>query len=245
MAVVVRSRKRVSGNLLEYFKIGHIYMSVNNVNPSALFGGIWERWGQGRTPLGVFEPSDVLFNGTTTNNANDYRISAPITAYAVGQRYIIRFHAANTSETVNVRVQGQSTLLANRRMSITSGATTNPQINQLKPGEAWLVQDDGSRLVLLRRVFEENTFGGAETHVLSQNENPSHNHGREVRRFRFISMDSTSTTQLVTADGNLQTNVSPTASGNDDHFNIMSTGSGQPHNNMQPYITCYMWLRVA
>lgn len=24
-----------------------------------------------------------------------------------------------------------------------------------------------------------------------------------------------------------------------------NTGEGQAHNNLQPYITCYMWKRVA
>lgn len=26
---------------------------------------------------------------------------------------------------------------------------------------------------------------------------------------------------------------------------ISSTGGGQPHNNLQPFITCYVWIRTA
>ena len=33
--------------------------SVNSTNPGAIFGGTWERWGQGRVPVGV-----------NTNNGN-------------------------------------------------------------------------------------------------------------------------------------------------------------------------------
>ena len=33
--------------------VGSIYMSVNNVNPSTLFGGTWVEWGAGRVPVGV------------------------------------------------------------------------------------------------------------------------------------------------------------------------------------------------
>jgi len=35
------------------YPIGSIYMSVNDVNPAILFGGVWERWGAGRVPVGV------------------------------------------------------------------------------------------------------------------------------------------------------------------------------------------------
>ena len=35
------------------YPVGSIYMAVNNVNPSTLFGGTWEAWGSGRVPVGV------------------------------------------------------------------------------------------------------------------------------------------------------------------------------------------------
>ena len=35
------------------YPVGSIYMSVNNVNPSTLFGGTWVAWGAGRVPVGV------------------------------------------------------------------------------------------------------------------------------------------------------------------------------------------------
>lgn len=31
--------------------IGSIYMSVENINPSTLFGGTWVAWGSGRVPV--------------------------------------------------------------------------------------------------------------------------------------------------------------------------------------------------
>ena len=43
------------------YPVGSIYMSVNNVNPSTLFGGTWESWGSGRVPVGV-NTSDSDFN---------------------------------------------------------------------------------------------------------------------------------------------------------------------------------------
>lgn len=61
---------RVYGKLLkEYIKslvgemypVGSIYMSVNNTNPSAYFGGTWVAWGAGRVPVGV-NTSDSNFS---------------------------------------------------------------------------------------------------------------------------------------------------------------------------------------
>lgn len=47
----------VSANLDNIFDkiypVGSIYMSVNNTNPSLLFGGTWVAWGGGRVPVGV------------------------------------------------------------------------------------------------------------------------------------------------------------------------------------------------
>lgn len=39
--------------LLNVYPVGSIYMSVNNTNPSTLFGGTWVAWGAGRVPVGV------------------------------------------------------------------------------------------------------------------------------------------------------------------------------------------------
>lgn len=33
--------------------------------------------------------------------------------------------------------------------------------------------------------------------------------------------------------------------GSNTTLNLTNSGGGQPHNNLQPYITCYMWKRTA
>ena len=43
------------------YPVGSIYMSVNNTNPSAFFGGTWVAWGSGRVPVGV-NASDANFS---------------------------------------------------------------------------------------------------------------------------------------------------------------------------------------
>ena len=43
------------------YPVGSIYMSVNNTNPSTLFGGTWTAWGSGKVPVGV-DTSQTPFN---------------------------------------------------------------------------------------------------------------------------------------------------------------------------------------
>lgn len=50
----------VSACLLKIYPIDSIYMSVKDVDPSTFLGGTWERWGQGRVPVGV-DTSDADF----------------------------------------------------------------------------------------------------------------------------------------------------------------------------------------
>lgn len=72
--------------------------------------------------------------------------------------------------------------------------------------------------------------GGEKTHTLTIGEMPAHNHGL-----------------------NFANNIGPYASpasgdggaswGNSTNT-VSNTGGNKPHNNLQPYITCYMWLRT-
>ena len=73
-----------------------------------------------------------------------------------------------------------------------------------------------------------NETGGAETHTMSVAEMPAHTHSIEPG---------------ITGDGGAtgSAGVRVTHSAN----NTSSTGGGGAHNNIQPYITVYMWKRTA
>lgn len=140
---LVSSINELSRNLLEkVFPVGAIYMSVNSTNPGILFGGEWERWGNGRVPVGVSE---------------------------------------NESEFVTPEKKN-----------------------------------------------------GEKTHRLSVDEMPTHSHGslRPMKYYEDANPNGVApgkyTALTLELDNNKQTG---------------STGGNAVHNNLQPYITCYMWVR--
>lgn len=73
--------------------------------------------------------------------------------------------------------------------------------------------------------------GGEKTHTLTIDEIPSHKHLME-----YGTNTSASGGRVTVMAGN-----GPYTSPNI----IYNAGGGQAHNNLQPYITCYMWKRTA
>ena len=77
--------------------------------------------------------------------------------------------------------------------------------------------------------------GGSKTHTLTTAELPSHRH-------QVGSNDSG--TGTGGAAGNMEL-VRDAGTGNGPAVNSSFTGSGNAHNNVQPYIVVYMWKRTA
>lgn len=72
--------------------------------------------------------------------------------------------------------------------------------------------------------------GGEKTHTLTTNEIPKHKHEIAVRNNSATGLYETKATNATGDVGNAYTK---------------EAGGGQAHNNLQPYITCYMWKRVS
>lgn len=69
-------------------------------------------------------------------------------------------------------------------------------------------------------------IGGEKQHILTINEMPSHSHSLIAR------------TVLMEAGTNYGTYIA------DGNYNTGTAGGNQAHNNLQPYITVYMWRRI-
>lgn len=95
--------------------------------------------------------------------------------------------------------------------------------------------------------------GGEKTHVLSSAEMPSHVHtgATTVNGDHAHSYVQPADTGGLVEGGGLSQRVIRQAadtglSGGHVHsLNIDATGGGGAHNNLQPYITVYMWVRTA
>ena len=90
-----------------------------------------------------------------------------------------------------------------------------------------------------------NKTGGEKTHKLTINEMPSHNHKPDRNGYGFMVYRTGASRPLLQTGRDRYGIVSK----NQDDVNyanyVTNTGGGQAHNNLQPYITCYMWKRTA
>ena len=146
-------------------------------------------------------------------------------------------------------------------------------VNSTNPGTlfggTWVRWGNGRALVSVNESETEfnsvEKVGGEKTHVITTAEMPSHTHSVKAQTV------TTSTNGKHTHSGHSNQDIASgtssknrivkggdnTVSGflleNGDHSHTVtipasttgSTGSGVGHNNLPPYITCYMWKRTA
>ena len=104
-------------------------------------------------------------------------------------------------------------------------------------------------------TYNAGSTGGEATHQLTVGELPAHNHtastnttGNHTHQFQLYGPNGNTNMNFPSDfDTNYARNKGTTLSaGNHSHtININNTGSSQSHNNMQPYLTVYMWKRTA
>jgi len=81
--------------------------------------------------------------------------------------------------------------------------------------------------------------GGAKTITLDVTQIPAHTHDVQVTQ-RVTSDDAASGSRVLTADRNITTSTIDITG-----MTAKTTGGGQAHDNVQPYIVVYMWKRTA
>ena len=94
--------------------------------------------------------------------------------------------------------------------------------------------------------------GGAKTHTLSVAEMPSHDHGGSTGGFSDTDIhaviEETAAAWGLIEGGGFDGRVmlaNPGLTNSSHSHSISAQGSTAAHNNLQPYITCYMFKRTA
>ena len=145
---------KINSNFDKTYPVGSIYISTSGTNPSTIYGGTWERYGQGKTLVGL-----------------------------------------NESETEFSTI---------------------------------------------------NKTGGEKTHTLTINEMPSHNHqiGSGDGSNGLI-IGSAPESNILVGVNNYYIKYDGVGNGPSTYLNTYNVGGSSAHNNLQPYITVYMWKRVS
>lgn len=100
--------------------------------------------------------------------------------------------------------------------------------------------------------------GGEKAHTLSTSEIPAHTHGKRTLIGSVWNMAAQNATQNISCSGVFSTRTTSEGVGYatvyntrndgftfDRSYEHTSVGGSGSHNNLQPYITCYIWKRTA
>lgn len=218
----------------DLYPVGSIYLSVTNVNPSEYFGGTWESWGSGRVPVGV--SSEAEFNMVEKiggskglqSHVHNYTPSGSISNTTAGGSIggtIAKGTVSNTTATGAVAGSGNFNTTAggdhNHRLTYDKDTTKGTAQNRVVPN------GDGSTT----GGKAGTTNSGAHAHTV-----PSHTHGFTGNPHSHVFNGQSHTHSFAgAAHGHSFTGKAA---------NTANAGDGNS-GNLQPYITCYMWKRVA
>lgn len=93
--------------------------------------------------------------------------------------------------------------------------------------------------------------GGEEAHTLTKNEMPVHNHASSTYTNVLVGANQPRVDHVkaavnydVTTEQYGKGETITIEEGTIAQYGVPSEGGGSSHNNLQPYITCYMWKRT-
>lgn len=117
---------------------------------------------------------------------------------------------------------------------------TNPKYDYGGTWELWGAGKVPVGVDLSQTEFNEiEKTGGEATHKLTIDEMPSHSH-TNLYTYNNSIIGTGNTPNTGVGTGIIQN-----GNYNQGSVHTGATGGGQAHNNLQPYITCYMWKKTA
>ena len=179
---------------------------------------------------------EIVGNGTSSSNKSNARTLD---------------WSGNETLSGNIDAAGFGTTLLNLIYPVGSiyMSVNNTNPGTYLTGTTWVAWGSGRVPVGVSSDSEFNTVektGGEKAHTLTTTEMPSHNHDHK----EWIFNGATATGAhygfgYQSNTGTLYTRSAAGSAANEVPFGNVATGGGGAHNNLQPYITCYMWKRTA
>lgn len=120
-------------------------------------------------------------------------------------------------------------------------------------GGTWVALNEGRVLIGAGKAYPAGSTGGEASHTLTTAEMPSHNHsgstasaGSHTHYFSYASGWGQGADGYIRMHEGTGKTKTTSSSGSHSHtVSIDSAGGGSAHNNMQPYLSVYMWKRTA
>lgn len=213
------------------YPVGSIYISMNPADPSTLFGGTWEAFGQGRTLIGAGTGDDGSrsLSFTAGGTGGEYKHTLTIGEMPS------HTHTQNAhTHTVGEHSHGlNSHTHSYTKATGVAGHTLTVAEIPAHSHLQYVTANSGGTAV--RNDYDSDTHGipySQGVYTGNTGGDGSHNHGLNT------SSATTGAASGSTAKSSAFKSGSTTATNK-------NAGGGSSHNNIQPYIVVYMWKRTA
>lgn len=104
----------------------------------------------------------------------------------------------------------------------------------------------GRFLLAADDTYPAGSTGGEVEHTLTVEEMPKHRHSSDSYQNGYPDLNAMADTgNFSTWINNGQSDNNSPNSGQDGHIRTSYVGGGQPHNNMPPYRSVYIWERIG
>lgn len=246
------------------YPVGHLYFSVNETSPETLFGGTWVSWGMGKVPVGV-DLTQTEFNSVEKTGGEKTHLLTGAESGLKGHNHEQNPHnheqnphnhtqnPHNHTQTAHNHTQdshNHGNTLSNATgasASHTHGLTT--AVAAIYAGywrartalTAWTASNSGG-------VSAPGGDTGSKTGsaaLFGNTDAPSATNTTTITNSATVSTNqaATAVNNAVVATNQVATAVNQATTAK--NVAVADASATQAHNNLQPFVTCYMWKRTA
>lgn len=245
--------------LSRIFPVGSIFTSVNNVNPASFIGGTWERFGKGKVLVGVDEDDSDFNESQKTGGEKEHTLSyaempmhnhMAYAASAGAHSHTGRTDANGThnhdatTESAGAHTHTATTASAGSHSHTGTAASAGAHTHYFDYRDVYRIDARGRGGIGsgygTGNVYRTSS-AGAHTHSVTTVSAGAHTHTTTI-----ASGGTHTHTTTIENDGLHSHNFTTDEVEAHTHsVTVNSSGQSNAHNNLQPYITVYMWIRTA